>query len=185
MKKLPKSLALLAAITLGTSAVDAQLLLTFDEFGNSNYQPGQLLPDPTGGYTNGPVLVFNLPFLGVQGDVLMHEGSFSNAFLDVIRFTGQGQLIFYSDNTDGIDAPADTLAPPNPLFPNQVHILEVGPEGNNGAFYTPTPGQPGFDPSLFQYHFISDVPEPGALTLLLAGTGLLHGVRRKRQKLAS
>ena len=94
-------------------------------------------------------------------------------------------MIFYSDNVDGFDAPADTGAPPNPLFPNQVHLVEVPNEGGvEAVLYTPGPGQPGFDPSLppgSTYNFISDVPEPASATLLLAGFGIL-GLRFMRRK---
>lgn len=177
-------LAILFTSSLASTAIAGGPLLTFDEYGNSTVNgnpgsPGQLLPDPTGGYTLGNVLVYNLSFAGVQGDVLLHEPTLADPFLDVVRFDGNFHLIFYSDNTDGFDAPADVSAPPNPLYPNQAHILEVGPEGNNYADYFPNPGQPGFDPSFPAYQFISDVPEPGTMTLAGLGfTGLL-AIRRR------
>ena len=183
MKRVAKILALLgAAVLIGAGSALAQPNLTIDEFGHSNFQPGFLGPDPTGGFTNGPVMIFPLPFAGTPGDVLLHDGSLSNAFLDVVRFTGNGQVIFYSDNVDGVDAPADTSAPPNPLMPNQINLVEPQNEGGiEQVFYAPTPGQPGFDPSGTTYTFISDVPEPGTTALLLAGLGLV-GLRRLRQK---
>jgi hypothetical protein len=63
--------------------------------------------------------------------------------------------------------------------------VEVGPEGNNGAVYTPTAGQPGFDPSEPTYHFISDgsavVPEPASIAILGAGfVGIAFIVWRRR-----
>ena len=188
MKRTTKLLALLGTIAvIGAAPVIGQPVFSFDEFGNGAFGPGVLGPDPTGGYVGGPVMVYPLPYAGTPGDVLLHDGVDTNApFFDVLRFTGQGQLIFYSDNVDGFDAPADTGAPPNPLFPNQVHLVEVPNEGGvEAVLYTPGPGQPGFDPS-FQptYNFISDVPEPASITLLLAGVGLL-GFRRIRQKLVS
>ena len=189
MKRTTKLLALLGTIAvIGAAPVIGQPVFAFDEFGNGAFGPGVLQPDPTGGFTNGPVMVYPLPFAGTPGDVLLHDGAITNAFLDVLRFTGNGQLIFYSDNVDGFDAPADTAGPPNPLFPNQVHLVEPQNEGGlEQVFYTPGPGQPGFDPSLppgSTYNFISDVPEPGSVTLLLAGLGLM-GFRRMRQKLAA
>ena len=187
MKQSTKLLALLGAISMiGAAPVIGQPTFSFDEFGNGAFGPGVLQPDPTGGYTNGLVMVFPLPFAGTPGDVLMHDGGLAGPFLDVLRFTGNGQLIFYSDNTDGFDAPADTGGPPNPLFPNQANIVEQGVEGGlEDAFYTPQPGQPGFDTNFVvgtTYHFISDIPEPASATLLLAGLGLLELRRMQRQK---
>jgi PEP-CTERM motif len=188
MKKLSTSMALLGAIVvLGASPVFGQQF-NFDEFGNGAFGPGVLQADPTGGFVGGPVMVYPLPFAGTPGDVLLHDGALANPFLDVIRFTGNGQLIFYSDNTDGFDAPADTAGPPNPLFPNQVNLVEPQNEGGlEQVFYTPVPGQPGFDPTLppgSTYDFISDVPEPSSAVLLLAGLGVL-GFWRTRQKRAA
>src|SRR5438552_13784043 len=168
MKQTTKLLALVGAImVIGAAPVIGQPVFAFDEFGNGAFGPGTLQPDPTGGFTNGPVMVYSLPFAGTPGDVLLHDGALTNAFLDVLRFTGNGQLIFYSDNVDGFDAPADTSGPPNPLFPNQVHLVEPQNEGGlEQVFYTPDPGQPGytdaFGPSP-NYLFISDVPEPGSV----------------------
>src|SRR5438552_8697431 len=123
MKQTTKLLALVGAImVIGAAPVIGQPLLALDEFGNGAFGPGVLQPDPTGGYTGGPVMVYPLPFAGTPGDVLLHDGSLSHAFLDVIRFTGKGQMIFYSDNVDGFDAPVDTTAPSNPLFPQQPHL---------------------------------------------------------------
>lgn len=188
MKKLSRSLAILGAIAaLVASPAFGQAVFTFDEFGQGAFGPGVLQADPTGGYSGGPVMVYPLPFAGTPGDVLMHDGDLAGPFLDVLRFTGNGQLIFYSDNTDGFDAPADTGAPPNPLLANQANIVEQGVEGGfQDAFYAPIPGQPGFDPTLpagATYHFISDyaVPEPTSLAIVAIGAiaGSLF-VRRRR-----
>jgi PEP-CTERM motif len=188
MNKLSMSLAILGAIAaLGVSPVFGQGVFPFDEFGNGAFGPGVLQADPTGGYLGGPVMVYPLPFAGTPGDVLMHDGGLAGLALDVLRFTGNGQLIFYSDNIDGFDAPADTGGPPNPLLPNQANIVEQGVEGGfQDAFYAPIPGQPGFDPTLppgATYHFISDyaVPEPTSLSIVAIGAiaGSLF-VRRRR-----
>ena len=98
---------------------------------------------------------------------------------------GPSQIIFYSDfsATDPADSPADTGMPPRfnaPVFT----IPELGPEGNNGAVYTPTPNQPGFILSTAlppaTYNIISDVPEPGALALAILGGGMLLLTLKRR-----
>lgn len=172
-------------------------LYTFDEFGNSSglgISPGILQPDPSGAIgLPVPVLVYNLPFSVIPGDVVMTEpgspaGSQQDS--DIVRFlnpTGGGpsQIIFYSDfsATDPADSPADTGMPPGSM-PLVVTIPEVGPEGNNGAVYTPTPNQPGFILSTSlppaTYNIISDVPEPGALALTILGGGTLLLTLKRR-----
>ena len=152
-------------------------LITVDENGNGigTIGGGSLKPDPgPGGLPS--VLTFNLPFAATQGDVglLSLEPMVGFAIFDIIRFNGNGTLDFYSDNVPFFDSLGDTPGPPVILYPNRILILEVGPEGNNGAFYTPTGGQPGFDPSEPTFHFISDgsaLPEPASIAIL--GTALL------------
>lgn len=131
---------------------------------------------------NWPVLIYDLPFAGVAGDVLMRDPLESGSpILDVLRFDGAGHLTFYSDSIDGYDAPADTPGPPN-QFINFVFINEQGAEGQvQDGFWLPTPEQAGYDASNPVYRFISDVPEPGAVTLLLAGAGILLLVLARRK----
>jgi PEP-CTERM motif len=177
-------------------------IYTFDEFGNSTgsgISQGFFQYDPSGPSGIGmpapiPVLVYNLSFSVIPGDVVLTEpgspaGTVVNS--DLIRFwnpTGGGpsQIIFYSDfsATDPADAPADSGMPPG-LMPLVITIPEAGPEGNNGALYTPTPNEPGFILSTSlppaTYNIISDVPEPSALALAALGGGLLlFSLRRRR-----
>ena len=86
-------------------------VIAFDEFGNGAFGHGFFAPDPGPGGLN-PVMTYNLPFPGVQGDVALREGGVSGPVFDYIRFNGNGTLLFYSDNVDGFDAPADTPGPP-------------------------------------------------------------------------
>jgi PEP-CTERM motif len=182
MRRLALALTV-ASILLVTQASGATI--TVDEFGNGAVLltvpvplPFRFGNDPGPGGLNN-VLIYMLPFAGVQGDVLLNDPGIG--VLDVIRFNGDGTLIFYSDNIDGFDAPADTPSPPLSFYTNTVTLTEVGPEGNNGATYAPTPNQPGFGVFAGQattYVFVSDsVPEPGTMCLMGAGLAILIGSR--------
>jgi hypothetical protein len=151
-----------------------------------------LAADPGPGGLPGALTYIGLPFPGFVGDVLLLE-PVTQQPTDLIRFNGDGTIVFYSDNTDGGGPARPLLGPaaepfdladiglPGFFYANLVPIPEVGPEGNNGAVYTPLPGQPGYDPSLPTYTFISDIPEPGTVTLVgLSIAGLLAIVRRKK-----
>jgi hypothetical protein len=192
MKKLTKA-AIVFGFTLAvaSSTSFAQFALTINEFGGSlNGIPFTIGPDPSGGVTTSPVLIYSLPFAVTPGDVILTEpGQPNGPNSDIVRFwnpTGinQSEIIFYSDFSaaDPADAPAD-VGLPTQLQPIVVTIPEVGPEGNNGAIYLATPGLPGSTSFLpIQYNIISDVPEPGTGALLLSGVGLLFGIKRFRRK---
>jgi len=201
----------LSALTMSASA-GAQvapppetLLITVDENGHGSILvdgtttsplTGVLAHDPgPGGLDN--VLTYTLvgALTVIPGDVHLTDADFNNAFLDVIRFNQTvgavaipGTIVFYSDNVDGFDALADTASPPILDYGNVITIPEVGPEGNNGAFYTPTANQPGFITGFAAtYHFISDssVPEPSTWAMMLAGFGAIGlALRRRRRTLA-
>jgi hypothetical protein len=192
MKKLTKA-AIVFGFTLAvaSSTSFAQFALTIDEFGGSlNGIPFTIGPDPSGGVTTSPVLIYSLPFAVTPGDVILTEpGQPNGPNSDIVRFwnpTGinQSEIIFYSDFSaaDPADAPAD-VGLPTLLQPIVVRIAETGPEGNNGAVYLAAPGMPGSTSFLpIQYNIISDVPEPGTGALLLSGVGLLFGIKRFRRK---
>src|SRR5207253_5690688 len=145
MKQLKKTSLIITALVCFAISARADVI-AIDENGNGfgTLGPGFLAPDPgPGGLPL--VLTYRLPFAGVQGDVLLNDPGIG--FLDVIRFNGNGTVLFYSDNIEGSDAIGDTVSPPGAFYANRLTIDEVGPEGANSAFYTPGPGQPGFDPA--------------------------------------
>lgn len=195
------ALAALGAASSASALVNGNILLTVDEnghgtingFGGPQALPFALQDDPgPGGLAN--VLTYDLlnpPGL-VAGDVLLQDGP-GGPILDVVRFNpnevgaggGTGALVFYSDNVDGFDSLADTPAPPGQLYGNNITILEVGPEGQNGAIYTPLAGQPGFVAGASApvvYDLLSDVPEPATWGLMLLGVGVVGAVLRRRRE---
>jgi hypothetical protein len=192
------------------SASGFSVTIRVDENGNGQFTnsngfmaplPFAIIPDPGPGGLPATLTydLLNPPGL-TSGDVLLlsNEPGLGLAVLDIIRFnaneptpSGMGALVFYSDNTDGFDSLADTPTPPQALYPNNIIIPEVGPEGANGATYTPTAGQPGFVAGAggpVTYVITSDspatTPEPSSI-YLLGGTmlGLLgYGVRRWKSR---
>jgi hypothetical protein len=170
-----------------------------DEYGNGTVTPestgipfptlGSLQADPgPGGLSSTLTYSLLAPPDLVAGDIFLTEGV-GGAINDVIRFNPAGtgsvsypaSLVFYSDNTDGFDALADTASPPTAFYTNTVTIAETGTETNNGAFYTPTVGQPGAVTGFtVNYHFISDLPEP--TTAALMGVCVALGLLSRRRK---
>jgi hypothetical protein len=148
-------------------------------------------PDPgPGGLSN--ALTCNLlgpPGL-VSGDLRLQETA-GGPFSDIIRFNPAGtgspaypaSLVFYSDNSDTdfpSNPPADTGLPTG-AYTNVVTVLESSLGGGlTGAVYTPTSNQPGFVPGFaVTYNIISEVPEPGTVSLVLIGSGLFIAGRRR------
>jgi hypothetical protein len=174
--------ALLVVALMAGSAGAA--VLTFDEDGHGFMDaqplPFFMQPDPgPGGLPN--VLTYILPFQGFQGDVPMVDiFEPGQPVMDIIRFNGNGTLCFYSDSSEGFDSLADTISAPLASYPNIVIIPEDGSESFNFATYVPVLGQPGYDPSLPQYTFYSDVPLPPSAFMLGAGLLGLLGFRRQR-----
>jgi hypothetical protein len=194
-----KKYLLTSVLLIGTVAAGLALsqpanaiTITVDENGNGGL-PSGLHNDPgPGGLPS--VLTYSLggSFGGIiPGDVLMTDAFIS--LQDVVRFNQDPilgpTLVFYSDNLDGFDSLADTFGPPALFYANSISIPELGPEGNNGAVYTPFAGQPGSVPGMaVTYNLISDgvaVPGPiagaGLPGLIAACGGLLAWWRRRRK----
>ncbi len=176
---------LCAGVIFAASAFAAPII-TVDENGNGFSDATRLTfrlgPDiGPGGLSS--VLIYNL---GVPTTVVGDVGlTAAEGVFDFVRFNGNGTLIFYSDNVPVADSIGDTPSPPLRLYANLRFVPEIGPEGNNGAFYTPGPNDPGFIPGAsVTYHFVSDgvVPEPSSIFLLLSGAGLLGLLKFRARK---
>jgi hypothetical protein len=175
--------------------------ITVDEFGNGYGPTGARLPwamttetfyyqgDQGTVSVNVSALTYYLPFSVVtSGDVVLTEPGTTSTISDIIRFQGN-MLKFYSEGINGIDEPADISFPLDliELQSNRIFIPEIGPEGNNGAFYYPLQGEPGYiymQGMSIGYNFISDTPVPLPPTILLLIPGLvgIAGLRRRIKK---
>lgn len=162
----------------GTLGLPASGLTTLTAFLSNDPGPGGL-PN---------VLTYKLPFATLQGDVFLTDDAPTGAISvqDLLRFDGDGTVRFYSDSSDGSQDLADTPGFPTARYTNTFTLAEVGPEGDNGAFYVPMPNQPGFDPTFNPiYRFVSDSPVPEASTsvglgVLLSLASLTVFLRRRR-----
>lgn len=189
--------AVLVGLLLAGSAraqVPPAFSVTVDEYGNGSFV------DPTGLVLPLPVVPvplgvgYLLPFPTVPGDLLIFEPGPAQGLSDIIRFQENGVMAFISDGSDGIDAPADVAIPLEqiPLQTNLITALEVGPEGNNYALYSPLGSMPGsiVGAALFpvDYRFISDgsIPLPSTVGMGAVGLGLmgLSAVRRHFKRAA-
>jgi hypothetical protein len=189
---------MLAAFLLGVGLCGEVLaaptiFIYVDEWGHGagTTGPGVLDADPTGGVRNWDVLLYNLPFKGTPGDLQIYEQRNGRKLAHIIRFTGLSQMIFYSNNVDGLDEPADTPTPPQNAWPpgamNAAQVDEAQSDGDLRATYEPRAGQPGWDRSAPSYTFFieaplpSTLPEPATAALLaLGGLAALLGRRRRR-----
>jgi hypothetical protein len=194
MKSITKIL-FVAALAYAITAVSSfAQVVTFDENGHSSFGgaalPFAVGPDPSGGIAAN-VLIYTLPFVVTPGDIGLIENTNSTSLnlSDVVRFftpagANNSEIIFYSD-VEATEPPpldlADTGLPQTSS--TTIFIPEIGPDNNNGATWTPVAGEAGSAPTglSIQYNIISDVPEPGTLTLVACGGGLLLAALRRRQ----
>jgi hypothetical protein len=184
--------SLVAATTLF-----GQIGIGFDERGNMTNGTailrGSVGTDPSGGIAGVPVLIYTLPFGVLPGDVLLTDQVGANQFSDVIRFwnpTGnanQSLIIFYSDLPEpaGENPPLADVGLPLQLQSNiQGPFLEIGTEASNFYDYAPVLFMPGsVAAGSIHYHIVSDgvVPEPNTCSLVVLGSGLLIGLKRRFQ----
>ena len=182
LRKVLVALALASAIRVTTASAQNPLI-TVDEKGNGNWNgvplQSSLQLDPMSGMTT---LTYLLPFPGVPGDVqLIEVNKPAPNISDIVRFDGNSHLFFFSDQDGPPVDLADVGLPPPLAGLLTVVVPEIGPEGNNGAFYNPAGGLPGDNTAGASYQFISDaVPEPTTLSLAALAGGLL--IRRRRSQ---
>jgi hypothetical protein len=189
MKLIKKNL--LPATALGLLALAAAPAfgqpynVSIDENGNG-FLSGSVLPhaigvEPISGIST---LYYISPVPVQPGDVLLFETAATGVPSDLLRFGGpNNNYVYFFSDREATDQPPFDLAdvPQLPVaLTNAVQLVESGPEGANGANYTPAAGLPGSYPGVvINYQIISDVPEPGGLALASLGGGLLLLFRRR------
>jgi hypothetical protein len=193
MKKLARFLLVLGiaavVIQLPPTDVQAQVVVTFDENGT-----GTIVGGPFGGtpitlsVVGSHPLTYILPVaFATPGDIVLYEDPAQTQFSDLVRFSNGNQITFYSDleTNEAIGDLADVSVIPTTT--STTKLTESGVEGGFQAVeWTPIPGSGGPGDSAgfgftTSYVVVSDVPEPGTVTMLgLSVVGLLAIVRRRK-----
>jgi hypothetical protein len=184
------ALIVLAAL-IGLCAVAAHAyvpMIAVDEWGYGTYNQIRLQwtvgPDPGPGGLQS-TLIYYIPPGAIPGDLILTEPGHIEMWSDLIRWNPGGMLVFYSDGTDGCDAPADTPTPPSDFYLNMLFVTEQEDgTGWSGCVYTPQPGQPGYNPSIsgLTYVITSEIPEPGSLPALFTGLAGLGGLALRKRR---
>lgn len=167
----------------------------YDSVGNTTTPFfGNFMEDPSGGTLQ--ALVYSaLPFsFSVQGDyeILAPDSTPENPVLaGLVRFwtdaSDNSYMIFYDNDPGATPTLADQsmLPPGGPIRPSGDYFVWGLPQTLNGepssTFVMPEAGMAGFGGILRGYTFLSLVPEPGTLSLLVCGAALLAFRRRRRQ----
>jgi PEP-CTERM motif len=211
MKKLARVLAIFVFGAATMTALAAEVIpstVVVDEFGVGTYNGAPLTSGFAADPFNGGILhlAYELPFdttgpfeilvteppLGELSDILRFVPSTPTA-PSLLDGVGGTLLFFYSDGSDGLDAPADVSVLPPLTVPAIGTFMETGilgpgmpgpytEDGPNGLVFSVPGGGAGSDgnPAGTVYTFISDIPEPGTMTLVgLSIVGLL-ALRRRR-----
>jgi hypothetical protein len=173
-------------------------LLTVNEFGQGVQSvtpygpyilinvPGAVAQDPFSGLST---MSYPVQLAASPGDVLIYEDAAQTVLSDIIRFDGQGRFFFFSQLEPGeTPNPSDVAQLPAPLtqFPT-VSITETNLDfGSLGADYLVPAStlMPGSDANLKEFLFITEVPEPATVFLLLFGAGFLL-LRQQRMRCLS
>ena len=187
-----RSMTICLVCVLLATAASQGMTVNFDENGNGNIDGITPLVSGGGG-TNGP-LYYVLPFMVVEGDVLVNEPIVVAAIpSDLLRFiddpTGAAlsRVYVYSERElDGETDLADTGIPTD-FMNNLITKTEQGTENGWSGLNDYTPqfiagalSEPGYISGV-TYNFTSDVPEPATICMLGIG-GLLLGRNRKFNK---
>ncbi|MGA2679351.1 MAG: PEP-CTERM sorting domain-containing protein [Sedimentisphaerales bacterium] len=184
-----------ACVLLITTAAWGTMNISFDENGHGDVDGTKLvwgmgIPPQAGEYDQYATLYYELPNTVVEGDLVIYE-TLQGPYSDVLRFvnvgstTPIGRVYVYSDNSDGVDALADTGIPGTLISTLDARNEQGTENGWNGLVYTAyyiSEGQyysPGYmEGETVTYNFTSDVPEPATICLLSIGAlGLLRNRR--------
>lgn len=184
--------ALVLVLVLGGEALAAPtLFIWIDEWGHGvgTSEQGVRGPDPTGGIPNWNVLIYELPFDGTAGDLQIYEQRGGRKLSHIIRFTGHKQVVFYSNDVNGLISWADTPKPPQNAWPLTGLVKAEADVTGSGTdlhvLYEPKAGQPGWTAAIPSYTILIGAalpaPEPATVGLLaLGGLGMLLRRRRRR-----
>jgi hypothetical protein len=146
--------------------------------------PSEVAPDPTGGITTSPVLIYSLGAPVVSGDVALMEPD-GSTIADLLRFfTPVGgensDVIFYSQvNTTlaGVGIPYSAT----PVKINDVSPATVWDPDQNQPGATTLTALPVYESFQYTIYNIVPEPEPSSMALLLVASGIWLAARYSRR----